>query len=137
MIDDDAVKSKILLIFIASAIPKIIVPLAFMLVFIVPFVNIRRKVKKIHYLERYGALIRNIPYSMVKTNTVVNGVPIKRIAIEYTLRDGTKTILHSEKRLDHKLSDGDGKVDLLIDPNNESNYYIDFNIPLVDAPKIG
>ncbi|MDR2336681.1 MAG: hypothetical protein LBE03_01090 [Candidatus Nomurabacteria bacterium] len=123
--------------FTTFLLPFAILPLIFILIFVIHCINIHRKVKKIHYLERYGILVKDLPYEMQDSGMVVNDVPIKRIAIEYTLQDGTKTFLFGEKRLDNKLGDADGKVDMLIDPNDQSNYYIDFNISVAEVPKIG
>ena len=88
----------------------------------------RKYIKKAKYLATNGKLIKNIPYTMEPTNTSVNGRTIEKIAINYTPPNGLTVHLTGNPRFDGKDSDEDGLVDLLIDPNDSSNYFIDFNI---------
>ena len=57
-----------------------------------------------------------------------NNIPIQRIVVDYTLSNGENVTLYGDARYDNKLCDDDGMVDLLIDENNQDNYYIDFEI---------
>ena len=59
---------------------------------------------------------------------VVNNKRIFKPIVEYTLPSGSVITLEGDARHDKKLSDEDGLVDLLIDENNPSNYFIDFEI---------
>ena len=86
------------------------------------------KMTKLDYLEQYGRVERGLEYRMEPTGTIVNGKPIFRLVVDYELDSGAIITLHSEGRYDHKLVDADGLVDVLIDPNNPNNYYIDFHI---------
>lgn len=46
----------------------------------------------------------------------------------YELDNGTKIPLTSEGKYDGRLSREDGTVDLLINPTDHTNYFIDFEI---------
>ena len=85
-------------------------------------------VKKAKYLSKHGKLIKGIPYRMVDTNTIINNRRVQRIEINYTLPSGSTIILVGNPRYDFKTFDDDGLVDLLIDPNDPNNYFIDFEI---------
>ena len=93
------------------------------------FLNQSRKhIKKAKYLSQNGKLIKGIPYTMENSNIVVNGRTIQKIAIDYPLPDGQVVHLTGYPRYDRKYEDEDGLVDLLIDPNDPNNYFIDFEI---------
>lgn len=79
-------------------------------------------------LAETGTLIKNLPYKVKPTGTVINGNSIYCIEVIYELKNGTKIPFRSEGKYDGQLSRGDGTVDLLIDPNDHSNYFIDFEI---------
>jgi hypothetical protein len=97
------------------------------------FIKLRKKLKKIHHLEQHGVLIKDAPYKMVPSDRVVGGVSIQKVAIDCTLPSGEKTTLYG----DWELNEGaNGKVDLLIDPNNPNNYYVDLNVSVANTPKI-
>ena len=86
------------------------------------------KIEKLKKLTQIGVLIKNLPYDVKPTGTIVNGRSVYCIEIMYELDNGTKIPLISEGRHDGQLSSEEGTVDLLIDPNDYSNYYIDFEI---------
>ncbi len=92
------------------------------------FIKIKNRLRVIKELNKKGKLIKGLPYHLENTGTVINGVPIQRPVVEYTLSSGTDITLYGDPRNDYKLADSDGLVDLVIDENNPSNYYIDFEI---------
>lgn len=92
------------------------------------FIKIKNRLRVIKELNEKGKLIKGLPYHLENTGTVINDVPIQRPVVEYTLPSGTDITLYGDPRNDYKLADSDGLVDLLIDENNPSNYYIDFEI---------
>ena len=106
----------------------LLVPMIFVIFALVNIRNINKRVKAINDLNKNGKLIKQLPYRLENTGTVVNGVPIKRLVIDYTLSSGVTIPLYGDPRNDRKFSDADGMVDLLIDENNPSNYFIDFEI---------
>lgn len=106
----------------------LILPLTFIALGIVMIIKTNKKIKLVKELNNSGKLIKNIPYTLIPSGMVVNGRTINKIAINYQLSSGTIITLYSDPRYDNKEYDNDGKVDLLIDPNNIENYYIDFEI---------
>lgn len=113
--------NNILLIF--ALIPTICIIIA-----VANFIKVNKRVKAILELNEKGKLIKNLPYRLEGTGTVVNGVPIQRPVVDYTLPSGTQITLYGDPRNDKQQCDADGMVDLVIDENNPNNYYIDFEI---------
>lgn len=87
-----------------------------------------KKVRKVKKLNQTGTLIKGLPYMIVESGTVINGQPLPAILVEYTLPTGETREFLGEARYDLKTRDADGLVDLLIDLDDPSNYYIDFDI---------
>ena len=100
----------------------------FPLIGILGISNVYKSVKKTKKLAETGTLIKGLPYRMVNSNTSVNGRALPAILVEYTLPTGETREFLGHPRYDYKLKDGDGLVDLLVDLDNPSNYYIDFDI---------
>lgn len=121
MIEDSTSLNYIILIFS-------IIPIIFIYIAIVNIKKVNNRVKAILELNQTGKLIKNLPYRLEDTNMTVNGVPIKRPVVDYTLSSGKQVTLYGDARHDGKHWDEDGMVDLLIDETNPSNYYIDFEI---------
>ncbi len=91
-------------------------------------VKTRKRINKIKYLNQNGKLIKNLPYHMEDTNARVNDRVIQRPVVDYKLPSGSSIKLYGDPRYDNKACDQDGFVDLLIDPNDLNNYFIDFDI---------
>jgi len=106
----------------------LILPILFIVIAVINILKINKRVKKILELNQKGKLVKNLPYRLENTGTVINGVPIQRPVIDYTLSSGTTVTLYGDPRSDKKLYDEDGVVDLLIDESNPDYYYIDFEI---------
>lgn len=90
--------------------------------------NIIVNSKKRKYLKYNGVLVKNMPYYIVNTGSVVNGVPIYAVKVVYKDSKGIEIPLVSKREYKGHGMDKDGGVDLLIDPNDYTNYYIDFEI---------
>ena len=86
-----------------------------------------KRLKDLKKLRISGTLVRDLPYELVPSNTYVNGVNIPRIKVKYTLPNGKELTLKSAPLM-YGANDEDGDVDLLIDLDNPSNYYIAFSI---------
>ncbi len=84
----------------------------------------RKAIKNAKYLATNGKLIKGIPYVLEDIPDATN---LRRIAIDYK-KDNGSIVRLMWKIYNHKTSDSDGLVDLLIDPNDPNNYYIDFDI---------
>ena len=109
-------------------LPFLIIPILFIVISVVNISKVNKRVKIILGLNERGRLIKNLPYRLENTGTVINGVPIKRPVIDYTLPSGTEITLYGDPRNDKKQYDEGGMVDLLIDDSNPDIYYIDFEI---------
>lgn len=92
------------------------------------FVKGQKRINKVKYLAKNGTLFKSLQYEMVPSGRVVNNVPLLAPVVNFTLPNGVTTRLVGEARHDRKFQDGDGLVDLLIDLNDPSNYFIDFEI---------
>ncbi|HPF82553.1 MAG TPA: hypothetical protein PLV83_00055 [Bacilli bacterium] len=103
-------------------------PLLFVYVGFDHMLKVFKRVKNAKYLATNGQLIKNLPYQMENTNLSNNGGSLLAIGVDYKLETGSIIHLVGEPRFDRKQTDEDGLVDLLIDPKNPNNYYIDFNI---------
>ena len=117
------------------SITSLAVTIPFVIISII-FISISKSMKKkaqenilrVKKLAMEGFLVKNMPYKLVSSGTVINNQPIYCIQVEYENPSGQKISLQSEPRYNNKLSDKNGTVDLLIDPNDYSNYYIDLEI---------
>lgn len=105
-----------------------IIPIIFILVAVINIRKVNKRIKTILELNNKGKLIKNLPYRLENTGTVINDVPIQKPVVDYTLSTGTQITLYGDPRNDKKQYDADGMVDLLIDESNPDNYYIDFEI---------
>lgn len=106
----------------------LLLPIIFIVVSIINIIKINKRVKAINELNQKGKLIKNLPYRLENTGTVINGVHIQRPVVDYTLSNGMVVQLYGDPRNDKRLFDADGMVDLLIDESNPENYYIDLEI---------
>ena len=105
-----------------------ILPLIFIVVAIHGLSKTKKRVKAILELNQRGKLIKNLPYRMENTNVSVNGVPLQRIVVDYTLPTGSTITLRGDTRSDGRQRDNDGLVDLVIDEQNPDLYFLDFDI---------
>lgn len=79
-------------------------------------------------LARCGVLVKGLPYSLTKSNTKVNGEALMYICTFYTFPNGKEKKLKSEPLSGKLLNYSDGLCDLLFDPNNYNNYFLDYEI---------
>lgn len=106
----------------------LILPIVFIAIGGANIASVQKRIKKIKYLEQNGTLIKGLTYTMEPTNFTVNGRQVMRPAVDYQLPSGSVVHLQGDPRHDNVSFDNDGLVDLLIDVNDPSNYYIDFEI---------
>lgn len=117
----------LLLFIIPSLIPIIII-----IITIIYNIHSKKKIKKdkerIKYLANHGILVKCLPFELVSDGSHFMGNPLYFfIKVSYENANGVKIPLLSDKKYDDKEIKSE-TVDLLIDPNNYSNYYIDFEI---------
>ena len=106
----------------------VLLPIIFVIFGVINIHKVNKRLKTIIDLNMNGKLIKNLPYHMEDTGMVLNNVKIFKPVVEYTLPSGSTIILQGDARHDGKVFDDDGLMDLLIDENNPSNYFIDFEI---------
>ena len=106
----------------------ILVLLLFMLLLIFRMLKLIKKIKIIEELNTKGKLVKGLPYSLENTGEVIMNHSIQRLVVNYKLPDGRLITLYSDSRYDKKEPSPNGKVDLVIDPENYNNYFIDYEI---------
>lgn len=94
--------------------------------------KIIKRIKMVKELKYKGKLVKNLDYELGFTGMSRNGVEIQKPIVNYTLPNGNTITLYGDPRHDNKLSDDDGKVDLLIDESNPDNYFIDYEINRIE-----
>ena len=106
----------------------LLLPGTFITIGIVGILKIRKNLKNYDHLETKGVLYRNLPYRMEESNMMVNNRKLMRIVVDFAMPNGSIVIIKGEPRYDLKNNYDDGLVDVLIDLNDTSKYFIDFNI---------
>ena len=88
-----------------------------------------KKLNKLDYLAKHGMLIKNLKYNIKPADKKIEGRNTKyKIQVIYEIEKGKTMNFESETKYLTALGRDDGTVDLLIDPNDYSNYFIDFEI---------
>lgn len=105
-------------------------PFIGIILFIIGIIK-RKKVKKsidrINKLATTGMLVKAMPYKLINTGTMVLGKYYKCIQVVFKNSAGIEIPLYSETKHDAEMKDNE-TVDLLIDPDDYSNYFIDYEI---------
>ena len=91
--------------------------------------SIKKEIARIKILSKSGILVKAMPYELVNTGVMVMGKYYKCIKVNYKNSAGVEIPLYSETKYNADIiSKTDDSVDLLIDPDDYSNYFIDFEI---------
>lgn len=106
----------------------LLIPLIFVVIGAVFIKSYLKKSKSLKTLASNGILVKGIPYQIIDSNVTVNNRVLKCFSITFTFPNGTTKNIVSEPANDHILYDHDGKCDLLYDPNNYENYFLDLEI---------
>ena len=85
--------------------------------------ELNEKIAKLRIISFNGVLVKHLPYTLEQISEKQY-----LIKIEYETPSGQMINLVSEPKGDDFIHDADGKVDLLIDPNDYSNFFIEVNI---------
>ncbi len=93
-----------------------------------------KRIRKIKTLLTKGVLIKEVPYKL--KDIIINGRNAKRIEVDYEMVNGTTMNLKGKTLFKYKTIESNPYVDLLIDPTDKKNYYIDFNIKHSENVKI-
>ena len=90
---------------------------------------VNRNIKKVKELSKNGILIKNLTYKIKPVDKRIKGpMTVYKIQVIYEIEKGKTKCFESEPKYLSALGRDDGTVDLLIDPNDYTNYYIDFEI---------
>lgn len=106
----------------------ILFPLVFLLIGGIGIANIFKRMQLVKRLNQCGKLYKNIPYTLKPSGMSVNGVEIMKPVVEFKLPNGQLVTLSGDARHDRVHGDEDGYIDLVIDPDNYNNYFLDYNI---------
>ncbi len=88
-----------------------------------------KDINKVKYLAKNGILIKNLKYKVKPVKGTIQGdKTVYRIQVLYEIEKGKTKCFESEPKYLTALGRDDGTVDMLIDPNDYSNYFIDFEI---------
>lgn len=120
--------SKMKLLDKKTFIKLLILPFIFIYTGMIQLFKYLKTAIKYMKLNKVGILFKNQPYHMVETGYTKNGKRVFAPRVIYIDYKGWDHRLTGEPRFDFKEKDDDGFVDLLIDPKDISNYFIDFNI---------
>ena len=83
------------------------------------FIQCHKKEKLYNYLAIHGTLLRKYPYTLKKT---------KSLHMIIVVNYNNSITLESDIRYDGIIANKEGLVDLLINPENPKECYIDFDI---------
>ena len=85
--------------------------------------------EKVERLSKTGLLVKNLNYEIIYIGTQTNITkPVYKIKVFYENQTGVKVPFISNTKYDRVPTGSTGTADLLIDPSDFSNYYIDFEI---------
>ena len=90
--------------------------------------KINNSMENIKKLKTKGILIKNLPYELKIADKKQIGKKIYFIHVIFEIEKGHTLSLKSEPRYLGTLGRENGTVDVLIDPDDYKNYYIDFEI---------
>ncbi len=90
--------------------------------------EIDKNINNIEKLKTKGILIKNLPYELKIVDKKQIGKKIYCIHVIFEIEKGHTLSLKSEPRYLGTLGRENGTVDVLIDPEDYKNYYIDFEI---------
>ncbi len=106
----------------------LILPVVFILIGGINIIKVFKRVKQVKRLNQVGVLYKNIPYTLASTGMSVNDVPILKPVVKFKLPNGEFVTLSGDARHDRKDRDSDGYIDLVLDPDNYDNYFLDYDI---------
>lgn len=113
---------------LSVALPFCALPILFIIIGVYNMIKVHNKTVATKRLARKGILVKNIQYTLVESGIWVNDVPLMCISTIYTFPNGETKELKSEPIKDRLLDESDPYCDLLFDPDNYNNYFLDFEI---------
>ena len=101
-----------------------------LIMFLIAYSNkkkLKKSLKRALKLAKTGMLVKGMKYKEINTGTMVAGKYYKCIEVKFTNSAGVEIPLYSETKYDAEIKNPE-TVDLLIDPDDYSNYFIDYEI---------
>lgn len=108
---------------------KVIIPIFIFIPGILLIKISKKDIDDENSLEKVGILYKDLPYKMIKTKTIKDKT-YRCIQVEYVNKKGKHLKLKSKLLYKEEPIEDNGLADLLIDPNDEKKYFIDFDIEL-------
>ena len=105
--------------------------LIIMLIGIAGLHTVKKQIDAINRLNESGILLKNIPYKLV---TLDNGSNIILIN-EFKLPNGDLIKIGDNENIDGIIRDVGDHVDVVIDPNDYSNYYVNYEVNRIGGNK--
>ncbi len=105
----------------------LILPISFIIFSIFGFIKVNKQVKRVKYLCKNGKLVKNLPYTLEATETVINNKRLMRPVVNYILPNGNTVVLRGNNMYAEEANNN-RMIDLIIDANDPTNYYLDFSI---------
>lgn len=99
-----------------------------LLIGLIGMIKINKKINKIKMLSKCGKLVKNLQYEVVEMKKK-NGNILYKAKTKYKVKNQV-LILYSESIYDKKLFKEYPTIDLLINENDVSDYFLDFNIQI-------
>ena len=87
----------------------------------------KRNLERVKKLANKGLLVKGLDYQLVNTGTMIAGKYYKCIQVNFKNSAGVEIPLYSETKFDVENKKFK-TVDLLIDPDDYSNFFIDYEI---------
>lgn len=126
----------LLMVFLAGSVEfllAIMVPIIFLGLSIPNIIKMNKKIEMVKQLNNTGVLFKNVPYTLVRSNIKVNRVRLRKPVLNFYLPGGIPIKLEGDPRHDTAFIEPTGVIDVIIDPNDTTKYYIDFNINRIEG----
>ena len=95
---------------------------------IIKMINLNKKINGIKKLTKTGTLIKNMEYVICNSKKLINGKIKVELKINYITKTGLEVPFTSEFNVESKKIKENNTIDLLFDPNDYTNYFMDFEI---------
>lgn len=92
------------------------------------YFRIVKRINQVKKLNKTGKLVKNVPYKFEETNKFIGGNAVLTPVVEWTLPNGNVIKLKGDDRFDQKHRDYDGYIDLIMDENDPTNCFMDYDI---------
>lgn len=113
----------------------LIIPILIMIYTAYKISIVNKRLRTVKKLINKGRLVKNIPYRLELTKEVSNIGKVFKPVVDFALPSGKIVTLYGDTRHDDQLNDEDGLIDLVIDEENPSVYFLDYEINRIGGNK--